>query len=294
MSGAGESIGDYLVRLGAHRGDARVGDTVALASRADEPSGSGDRAALHPLVGRNRRPGDPERAPRRSTRRPASAMPSPRRKPASGLKSTMVSRGFRRAWSARPATCRSKSTMVRCGSVPRGMRSAISARNAPRSPMTTASSTPATWWNAAATALLPRSTERHHQRRRTEGLPGGSRGGDQPAPGGPHVDGAVEEKSDYRFARRRGRRPDESPIRRRRRASRTVRREILQICHDRLAPTRFRRRSVSFPRSRSPPPASWPVMRRVIVTGGSRGLGLGIVRPARSARATAPSPSRGR
>src|SRR5207244_9878049 len=42
--------------------------------------------------------------------------------------------------------------------------------------------------------------------------------------------------------------------------------------------TRFRRRSVSSPTSRLPPPASWPVMRKVIVTGGSRGLGLAIVR----------------
>src|SRR5438445_12983164 len=42
--------------------------------------------------------------------------------------------------------------------------------------------------------------------------------------------------------------------------------------------TRFRRRSVSSPSSRLPPPANWPVMRKVIVTGGSRGLGLGIVR----------------
>src|ERR1700736_4064809 len=42
--------------------------------------------------------------------------------------------------------------------------------------------------------------------------------------------------------------------------------------------TRSRRRSVSFRRSRLPPLASWPVMRKVIVTGGSRGLGLGIVR----------------
>src|SRR5436190_6378870 len=42
--------------------------------------------------------------------------------------------------------------------------------------------------------------------------------------------------------------------------------------------TRFRRRSVSFPRLRSPAAASWPAMRKVIVTGGSRGLGLAIVR----------------
>src|SRR6185295_9576847 len=42
--------------------------------------------------------------------------------------------------------------------------------------------------------------------------------------------------------------------------------------------TRFRGRSGSCPRSRSPPPASWPAVRKVIVTGGSRGLGLGIVR----------------
>src|SRR5438445_91430 len=34
--------------------------------------------------------------------------------------------------------------------------------------------------------------------------------------------------------------------------------------------TRFRRRSVSSPTSRLPPPASWPVMRKVIVTGGGR------------------------
>ena len=135
------------------RGDARVGDAVALASRADEPGRSRDRAALHPPVGRNRGPGDPERPPRRSTRRPASAMPSPRRKPASDSKSTTGSRGFRRAWSARPATCRSRSTMVRCGSVPRGLRSGmLGEERLPRSPMTTASSTPATWWNAAATA----------------------------------------------------------------------------------------------------------------------------------------------
>src|SRR5580765_6147013 len=43
-------------------------------------------------------------------------------------------------------------------------------------------------------------------------------------------------------------------------------------------PIKCRRRSVSCRHSRSPPPASWPVMRKVIVTGGSRGLGLGIVR----------------
>src|SRR5258708_14928663 len=42
--------------------------------------------------------------------------------------------------------------------------------------------------------------------------------------------------------------------------------------------TRFRRRSASSPPSSLPPPASWPVMRSVLVTGGSRGLGLGIVR----------------
>src|SRR5438876_11699957 len=43
-------------------------------------------------------------------------------------------------------------------------------------------------------------------------------------------------------------------------------------------PTKFRRQSVSCRRSSLPPPASWPVMRKVIVTGGSRGLGLAIVR----------------
>src|SRR5437660_8527354 len=42
--------------------------------------------------------------------------------------------------------------------------------------------------------------------------------------------------------------------------------------------TRFRRRSVSSPTSRLPPPASWRVLRKVMVTGGSRGLGLAIVR----------------
>src|SRR2546430_2533279 len=43
--------------------------------------------------------------------------------------------------------------------------------------------------------------------------------------------------------------------------------------------TRCRRRSASSPHSRSPPPASFRVtMRNVIVTGGSRGLGLGIAR----------------
>src|SRR5437660_2277487 len=43
-------------------------------------------------------------------------------------------------------------------------------------------------------------------------------------------------------------------------------------------PTKFRRQSVSCRRSSLPPPASWPVMRKVVVTGGSRGLGLAIVR----------------
>src|SRR5258706_5623122 len=42
--------------------------------------------------------------------------------------------------------------------------------------------------------------------------------------------------------------------------------------------TRSPPRFASSPHSRSPPPASWPVMHKVIVTGGSRGLGLGIVR----------------
>src|SRR5438105_9867628 len=42
--------------------------------------------------------------------------------------------------------------------------------------------------------------------------------------------------------------------------------------------TRFRPPSASSPHSRSPAPASWPAMHKVIVTGGSRGLGLGIVR----------------
>src|SRR5436190_22368718 len=42
--------------------------------------------------------------------------------------------------------------------------------------------------------------------------------------------------------------------------------------------TRFRERSGSFLRSTSLVPASWPAVRKVIVTGGSRGLGLAIVR----------------
>src|SRR5436309_6061646 len=42
--------------------------------------------------------------------------------------------------------------------------------------------------------------------------------------------------------------------------------------------TRSLRSSASSLRSRSPLAGSWPVMLKVIVTGGSRGLGLGIVR----------------
>ena len=58
-----------------------------------------------------------------------------------------------------------------------------------------------------------------------------------------------------------------------------VKREILQICHDTLAPHKVPAtiRFVPGARDRAAP-ESWPVMRKVIVTGGSRGLGLGIVR----------------
>ena len=136
-----------------------------------------------------------ERASLVLSRRPASAMRLPRPKPASDSKSTTVSKDFPRAWSARPATCTSKSRMVRCGSVPR--RNALGYLGDEHGPLADRRRLRRHWRHGGTprrSVLLPRPQERHHQCRRTEGPPGGSRSGDQPPPGGPHVNGAVDDE----------------------------------------------------------------------------------------------------
>jgi hypothetical protein len=90
--------------------------------------------------------------------------------------------------------------------------------------------------NAAAIGYFPRPAKRHHQRRRAEDPPGGSRDGDQPAPGGPHVDGAVARSpitgllvtAELVLARSQTRGAAGAVV--------DVKREILQLCHDSLAP----------------------------------------------------------
>jgi hypothetical protein len=72
-----------------------------------------------------------------------------------------------------------------------------------------------------------------------------------------------------------------------------VKREILQICHAALALAKIPPRSVSVPAVDTAPPAAGPPCVTLIVTGGSRGLGLGIVRPAQPPRGIAPSSWRG-
>ena len=261
------------------RGDARLGDADALASGADERGGSCDRTALHSAVRRNRRPGDPERASTPTIRRPASVMPSPRRKPASDSRSTMVSRAFRRRIVGAPGDVQIKvddgSLRIRsartCGSTRRRrtlapcrrgrLRRHRRHRGTPRRPL-----------------LLPRSTQRHHQRRRTEGPSRGSGSGHQPAPGRTHVDGAVQEgvRLSVRSSPPTSCWTQTSDVERRRRGLQA--RDSSNLSRQPRPPQdsgddSFRSR----PRD-SPLPASWPAMRKVIVTGGSRGLGLAIVR----------------
>jgi acyl-CoA synthetase (AMP-forming)/AMP-acid ligase II len=125
VCGAGESVGEYLVRLAAH-GATHVSGTPSHWRRAlMSPAARAITPRYVRLSGKSPTR-DSERA-RAFIRRPASARRSPRRKP------TWASRRRPEGFPARivgsPATCRSGWTMDRCGSVPRGTRSAPSVRN---------------------------------------------------------------------------------------------------------------------------------------------------------------------
>ena len=143
--------GDYLVRLGAHGATHVSGtpshwrralmspDARAIAPRYIRLSGEiadqGILNALHSFY------------PQASVGH-AFASTEARR----GIRSRRWSRGVSGEHGRRARRRADQGrTKARCGSVPRGMRLRYVGEDTPRSPMTTASSTPATWWNAAAT-----------------------------------------------------------------------------------------------------------------------------------------------
>ena len=156
-----------------------------------------------------------------------------------------------------------------------------------------ASSIPATWSSCAATATISSAARGHHQCRRPESASRGGRGGHQPA---------------SRPCRWRSSRRSTSPITGAIVVADVVRaaigrsgrhcaegRNSATLCRRALPAHKVPARScVSCRRSTSPSPARWlAAMRNVIVTGGSRGLGLRHRADAGGGRAIRSSPSRG-